>query len=117
MTRHSVGQVEPGLAEFVAARARGASDRRLVADAVGGILVAVAMVVWRPSWGLPVLCGALCFAAFGCWGILDRELQEGEARRRELFRVLKGLAVVVGTLAAALLVLVVTAVAIGGFSH
>src|SRR5690606_34896387 len=70
MTQRSVGTVEPGLAEFLAARARGASGRRLVADAVGGVLVVVAMLVWRPSWWLLVLLAGLCFAAFGFWGIL-----------------------------------------------
>ena len=67
---------DASLVEYLVARARAASDGRLVLDALGGLLLALAIVVWRPVvW--PTLAGVcLALAAFGFWGIADRELRD-----------------------------------------
>jgi len=67
---------DASLVEYLAARARAASDGRLVLDALGGLLLALAIAVWRPvAW--PSLAGVcLALAAFGFWGIADRELRD-----------------------------------------
>ena len=67
---------DASLVEYLVARARAASDGRLVIDALGGLLLALAIVVWRPvAWtSLAAICLAL--AAFGFWGIMDRELRD-----------------------------------------
>lgn len=58
----------------LAARARHATDARLVADATIGTTVAAAVVGFRPAlWVLAM--PALVVAAYGAWGITDREVQ------------------------------------------
>jgi hypothetical protein len=67
---------DDGLLEFLAARARHASDGRLAADAVGGLAAACAFAYWRgPGWEI-FISMAICFFAFGLWGIADREFGE-----------------------------------------
>ena len=73
---NSVLRPDVGLPELLAARARSASDTRLVLDVAGGLLASGVAVAWRPAAWFPMLSAALCFAAFGCWGIADRELAE-----------------------------------------
>jgi hypothetical protein len=67
---------DASLPEVLAARARDASDGRLVLNAACGLLLVGAMALFRPPvW--PILASAgLCFIAFGFWGIADRELRE-----------------------------------------
>ena len=70
--------VHPGesLPAFLARRARGASDVRLALDLGGGVLAAGAAALVRlPAWPA-LMCAAVCFAAYGGWGIADRELSE-----------------------------------------
>ena len=106
-----------GLPELLAARARNASDVRLALDVAGGLLAAAVLLVWRPpAWPVP-LSAALCFAAFGAWGIAERELSEqrlaaggGNAR---LLRVLRTTATAVGSLAAFVLFFGVLGLALG----
>ena len=64
------------LPEFLAGRARAASDGRLVVDVIAGCCVALAAAVWRPAGWLVMLGVSVCLAAFGAWGIVDRELRE-----------------------------------------
>ena len=64
------------LREFLAARARTASDLRLALDAGLGLLATTVALLWRPGGWKLVTSAALCFLAFGGWGIADRELQE-----------------------------------------
>lgn len=98
------------LPEWLAAHARAVSARRLALDLAGGGLVALAAALWRPP-GWPALLGAgLCFTAFGAWAVAERRLAATPPRawpstdgRRAAWRALRGLAAVVGTLAAALL--------------
>ena len=67
---------ELSLGDFLARRARGASDARLIVDAVVGFVVALsALLAQGPVWYLFVSAG-ICFLSFGAWGIADRELSE-----------------------------------------
>ena len=100
----------------LAARARATSDGRLVLAVICGLAATLAMAIWRP-FGWMVIGGAgLCAAAFGAWGIADRELSEREAVRGSsvvVLRVARACSVVVGTCAAILAVLVVLGGALG----
>src|SRR5512146_79502 len=64
------------LPEFLAARARHATDTRLAVDALAGLVVAAGAAYWNgPGASFLVSVGA-CFVAYGAWGIADRELGE-----------------------------------------
>ena len=108
----TVPRPDATLPQLLAARARHASDARLVLDAVGGLVVLAAALLWRgPAWHLLASIAA-CFVAFGGWGIADRELGELDAGSRRLRLVLQGAriaAALLGTLA----VFVVLASALG----
>jgi hypothetical protein len=113
----TIPRPDAGLPQFLAARARHASDTRLAADAIGGMFVAVSAAVLQfPAWYL-VTAPALCFLAFGIWGIADRELGErGESASRALrlsLRAAQMLATLVGTLAFASVLLMLMAIALG----
>lgn len=69
---------DASLAEFLVARARSASDGRLVLDVVVGSLLALGLAMWRPIGWISLVAGSLCLVAFGIWGIADRELRERE---------------------------------------
>ena len=73
---------DAGLPEFLAARARAATDGRLVLDVLAGSLVALGMAVWRPPGWISVAGLALVLASFGLWGIIDREVQGRAASGR-----------------------------------
>ena len=67
---------EPTLTQFLAARARQASDARLALDVGAGFLVVLAASIWRgKGWDVAATAG-LCVLAYGVWGITDRELGE-----------------------------------------
>ena len=67
------------LATVLVRRARSASDGRLVLDAAGGLIATVVVLVLHPP-GWPVIASAaLCFLAFGVWGISDRTIRESDA--------------------------------------
>jgi hypothetical protein len=113
----TIPRPDAGLPEFLAARARHASDSRLAADAIGGMLVGVSAAVLRfPAWYL-VLAAAACFFAFGIWGIADRELGErGDGASRSLRTTLRAaevIAAILGTLAFASLLLILMGIALG----
>ena len=63
---------DASLPEFLVGRARSASIRRLVADAVAGAAGFAAALWWSPTGWLVLTSAALCFFSFGAWGILDR---------------------------------------------
>ena len=109
---------EANVFALLAQRARHASDGRLAADAAGGLLLAAAMLLWRPG-GWPVFgSAALCFLAYGGWGIADRALQEAAPSRaavRRLLALARAAAAVTGMLAAIALVLVVMGLALGNW--
>ena len=113
----TIPRPDAGLPEFLAARARHASDTRLAADAIGGMLVAITAAAMQfPLWFL-VVGAALCFLTFGVWGIADRELGErGDSAPRSLQLSLRGaqaLAVIVGTVAFVSVMLVLMGIALG----
>jgi hypothetical protein len=73
---------EETLGEFLATRARRASDTYLAGHAITAVLAAVAIASWRgPLWDIR-LSIALCFLAFGIWGVADRDLAHREAASR-----------------------------------
>ena len=67
---------EVGLREFLAARARRASDARLALNAGGGLLGLTCALWLRPAGWLVLAALATCFVAYGAWGMADRELRE-----------------------------------------
>jgi hypothetical protein len=84
------------LPEFLAARARQSSDPRLAAHVAIGVLAAAAVLFWHPRGWIPLLAAALCFAAFGLWGIADRALETSPGRA---LRTLRASAAVLGAIA------------------
>ena len=111
------------LPELLAARARGASDGRLALDLAGGLVAAGVALAWRPSGWLVLLSAALCFAAFGAWGIADREARERPDARGHsllslvslvsLLRGVRALAALVGAAAMVTLLFATLALALG----
>ena len=94
------------LPELLAARAHAASTHRLRVDVLGGCLVAVSALAWRPPAWIVLIGAALCFATFGGWGLADRALGarsilDHGAGTRSLELTRAALAVL-GTLAAAM---------------
>ena len=113
----TIPRPDAGLPEFLAARARHASDARLAADATGGVAVAVgAWLVRFPGW-LLVFAAASCFLAFAMWGIADRELGErGESAtpaQRFLLKAAQAVAALMGTAAVAVLLMSLMGIALG----
>jgi hypothetical protein len=106
---------EISLTDFLARRARRASDARLIIDAVIGFAVAVAALLAQgPVWYLFTSAG-ICFLSFGAWGIADRELGERDGRSPlvRLLSVARTLSAIVGFIAAAALLIGALGVAIG----
>jgi hypothetical protein len=102
------------LPEFLSRRARGSSDRRLAIDAAAGVAAAALVSIFRPPLWLPLLFAALCFATFGVWGIVDRELAQAPAGARALaLRAGRGLAALLGGVAALGLTLTLFGMALG----
>jgi hypothetical protein len=102
------------LFDFLARRARGASDLRLIVDAVVGFIVAVAALLARgPVWHLFTSAG-ICFLSFGVWGIADREMAEraGMLVTRWLAAA-RATSAVVGFIAVVFLVLSMLGIALG----
>ena len=75
----TVPRPDANLLELLAARARHASDGRLVANAVAGMAAVTAAIVIRafagPAWELLLALGIVLFS-YAAWGIADRELAE-----------------------------------------
>ncbi len=107
------------LPALLAERARRASDARLALDVGGGVLAATAALWLRPpGWAL-LVAAALCFAAFGGWGIADRAVRERPADAHASSRALLALraaratAAVLGALAGLALALLLFTLALG----
>jgi hypothetical protein len=111
----TVPRPDASLPELLAQRARGASDGRLAIDLAAGLLAAAVALRWRPTGWVVLLSAALCFAAFGAWGIADRELGERapESALARVLRVVRVVATATGALAAVALLLGITATALG----
>jgi len=67
------------LPQFLAERARNASDARLALNAAAGLIAVAAAAALRPYGWIATLAAGLCFVVFGFWGIADRELSERRA--------------------------------------
>lgn len=65
-----------GLFDVLAARARAMSDGALVIVVLGGLAAAIGVAVWRPAAWMVLGSVGVCAAAFGGWGIADREIVE-----------------------------------------
>jgi hypothetical protein len=105
------------LPEFLASRARAASDARLAVDTTIGLIAVLVSIVWPfPFWYFVTAAGG-CFLGFGLWGIADRELSErgtnASRRVRDVLRAARVLATVVGAASAAVLAVMVMAFLIG----
>jgi len=92
------------LRAVLAERARAASDTRLILDVAAGLLVVLALAIWHPRvWVAPLGMG-VTLAAYGTWGLVDREMAEraalADGRLVRALRVLRGFALVAGVLAA-----------------
>ena len=82
----------------LAVRARTTSDGRLVIAVICGLAAALGLAVWRPAGWLVVASLGVCAAAFGAWGIADRELAERGATNGFSSVVLRGVRVVCAVL-------------------
>jgi hypothetical protein len=105
------------LSEFLAHRARSASIYRLSIHLAAGVAGSWAALQWRPSAWVVLTSVAVCFFAYGGWGLIDRARSRVVARGHELlggameaFCALLG---AVGVLAAAGVLLGVWAIALG----
>jgi hypothetical protein len=106
---------QPTLPALLARRARRASDGRLTLDAAGGLIAAALLLELRPpAWPL-LVSAAVCFLAFGVWGISDRALRESDHRaaRRRALQTLRAAAVALGVAGAVALVVTTMALMIG----
>jgi hypothetical protein len=72
----SDGSTRDSLPQFLAQRARKASDGRLALDAAAGLVALAAAVVVASPVNMLLAAVGTCFLAFGLWGITDRELGE-----------------------------------------
>ena len=100
----------------LAARARETSDGRLALAVISGLATTLSMAVWRPAGWLVIGGIGLCTAAFGAWGIADRELAECGAAssiRVAMLRGVRFLSVVLGACGAIGVTLDVLAAALG----
>lgn len=117
MLGHTALPPDAGLGDVLVTRARASSDARLAADVAGGLIVLVGISAWRPRGWLLVAGAALCFAAFGAWGILDRELSvPNDTRAHWRVRLIaagRAAAAALGFLAAAVLLVQVLGLALG----
>ena len=72
------------LPEFLRARARASTVRRLMFDMIGGTAIAVAAAWARPSGWALLVSAASCFAMYGVWAIAARHLETGARDGRAL---------------------------------
>ena len=114
MTGTAGARPPENLLQFLASRARHASEGRLVADVGVGILAIVAVLYWHPWAWLPLLSAGSGLAAFGAWGILDREIGErmdASSVASRLLRVARSVVGAVGWLA--FVVFILSAISLG----
>jgi hypothetical protein len=108
---------DASLSEFLAHRARSASIRRLSIDLAVGIAAASAALWWRRAAWLVLTSLAMCFLAYGAWGLADRARSRVAARENRLvhafLEALCAAMAALGVLAAAGLLLSVWAIALG----
>ena len=112
----TVPRPDASLPEFLAARARRATDTRLAADALVGLSIVAGVAWWNGPGASFLISAGACLLAYGVWGIADRELGEHGGSvlsvRRSL-RALRAIAAVLGFAAAAYLAVLALAKALG----
>ena len=113
----STAYPDEGLAGVLAARARAASDGRLILDIAIGLLIALAVAIWHPRAWVVLFSIGLTLAAFGAWGLSDREMTERAAvdddRVAPALRILRGFAAIAGILAATIACFALLGIALG----
>jgi ferric-dicitrate binding protein FerR (iron transport regulator) len=100
----------------LAARARATSDGYLVLAVILGLAATLGIAVWRPPAWLLLGSIAVGAAAFGAWGIADRELVEHSTMPRLSVRILRigrVVSLMVGTCAAIVAAFAMLGVALG----
>src|SRR5215207_3603857 len=75
-------------------RARATSDGRLVLAVILGLATTIVIALWRPPAWLILGCVGVGTAAFGAWGIADRELAERSVARDVSVVMLRGVRIV-----------------------
>ncbi len=103
------------LPDLLAARARNASDVRLAVNTAGGLIAGGVLAATRPPLWAALLPAAVCFLAYGTWGITDRVLREGghAPTAAKALRALRGAAAAIGFGAGIVFLLAVLALALG----
>ena len=104
------------LPELLKSWARGASDDWLLFDVAAAAVVITCVLLWRPWGWRAMFAAAVCVAAFGAWGLADRELFERGASTGVIPKLLRAGRVgaeVVGWLGLITLVFSVIGLAIG----
>lgn len=112
----TVPRPDASLPEFLAARARHATDTRLAVDALAGLLLAAGVAYWNGPGASFLVSIGVCFSAYGLWGIADRELgerQNATPRVRLSLRGARVMAAALGFAAAAYIVVLMLAKALG----
>jgi hypothetical protein len=113
----SVLRPDASLPEFLAHRAKSASARRLSIDLLVGLAGLAAALYWRPSAWLVLASLALCFFAYGGWGIADRARSSTATGAHVLLRAMTealcALMIAAGMLAVGSLLFSVWALALG----
>jgi hypothetical protein len=100
----------------LASRARATSDGYLVLAVILGLAATIGIAVWRPPAWLLLGSIGVGAAAFGAWGIADRELVEHSTTPRlsaRILRIGRVMSLVVGTCAAIVAAFAVLGVALG----
>jgi hypothetical protein len=107
---------EESLGQFLASRAREASDDRLAGSAIAATLMAIGIAAWRgPLWDVRIAV-AVCLLAFGVWGVADRDLERDATPSRQktlFFRLIRLIAATTGFAAAAYAMMALLGRAIG----
>lgn len=105
------------LPEFLGARARASTARRLAFDVVGGGAIAVA-ALWAkpPGWAI-LASAAMCFAMYGVWAVAERHVgadaRDGSAVTEYAWFVLRTSAAAMGLAAFLALIFVLLGTALG----
>lgn len=111
-------RTEESLLVLLAAAARRRSDGVLAVWAGAGCVFGVVFGTMLPRWRVTFLL-AVCAAAFGLWGIADRELGDvlerdtGGARRARMLRIVRATIAVLGIAAGVLALFVAFGAALG----
>ena len=105
------------LPEFLRARAKTSTSRRLAFDVLGGTAIAV-VALWAKPAGWAVLASAAsCFAMYGVWAVAERHVEvgarDGRAVTEYAWFVLRTSAAALGMAAFLALVFVLLGLALG----